>query len=635
MTQTVVIQTAGAPPVGPRPYVDTKTEPTEGLVPHGAQTTTLSLADPGTADRRDNRLPPEWACDYDLIQVLSESTQAAVYLCRQRADGAKVVLRQSPAYIHHHPNQINQQELGELRHPNLVRSLQPVQVDRYWWWEVIEYCERGSLAQQQAAEGWTGWPADRIEAVVAATAEALHYLHADRNLLHTDIKPDNILRRGDGSFVLADFGSAVSRLDPPSLRTAGGRTIQFSPGDDEFSPAWDWAQVGLTVLSLATGEKNPAAHYREIDFQGLDPRLSLLIRGLLVPRLSPDDRRWGYTEIGRWLAGEEPLVQGHDIGAEAPQAQGGLNLYFDGQTCHSPKELGALMASDWPEARRTIQGVREGRPYLRWLADQLGAVGDSRWRPVLMVARWKIGPEVHPDYALTQLITLLDPEWVPCYPLVSNRDRPEMVRLTREDLSRLAFDATQDDATHQGSKETLRKIFSLGILTAASQSQNSSWLRALDRDWNAAFQALGQRLGLAAQGAQQVRNDYQARLRQTKRGPDATFRLQRGDWEAVATGGASDMICRAQAHLLRALLDSAHADQIHHRADEARQSTAMDQDWFAALAGAPRGRYPGQAALDAAPPVAGRPRAFWRRGARRQPREGRQGGGTTLRGGQP
>lgn len=40
--------------------------------------------------------------------------------------------------------------------------------------------------------------------------QALHFLH-NHNILHLDVKPDNLFRDSNGSFKLGDFGLAVMR----------------------------------------------------------------------------------------------------------------------------------------------------------------------------------------------------------------------------------------------------------------------------------------------------------------------------------------------------------------------------------------------------------------------------------------
>lgn len=91
--------------------------------------------------------------------------------------------------------------------------------------------------------------------------QGLKHLH-DQNLIHLDVKPDNILVSVDGVCKLGDFGLVV---DLGQLK--GGKTniraINFSEGDakyvaDEvlqmriYTKACDIFSLGITILELAT-----------------------------------------------------------------------------------------------------------------------------------------------------------------------------------------------------------------------------------------------------------------------------------------------------------------------------------------------------------------------------------------------
>ncbi|MGB4947343.1 MAG: protein kinase, partial [Candidatus Competibacter denitrificans] len=80
----------------------------------------------------------------------------------------------------------------------------------------MEYLPGGTLHQRIR----DGLPLHDALSVTRAIASALHYAHR-RNIIHRDIKPQNILFRENGSPVLTDFGIA---------KTLGGSTIMTRTG---------------------------------------------------------------------------------------------------------------------------------------------------------------------------------------------------------------------------------------------------------------------------------------------------------------------------------------------------------------------------------------------------------------------
>ena len=94
---------------------------------------------------------------------------------------------------------------SRLNHPHIVRV--------YRWFEargtaylVMERVEGRSLASALAADGW--WPEARVRPLLSGLSEGLSAVHA-AGLLHRDVSPANVmLRAGDDSPVLIDFGTA-------------------------------------------------------------------------------------------------------------------------------------------------------------------------------------------------------------------------------------------------------------------------------------------------------------------------------------------------------------------------------------------------------------------------------------------
>ena len=106
-----------------------------------------------------------------------------------------------------------------LNHPNIVTIYETGVVggDRYIAMELIE----GSTLRQLSAQGL---PLSRIVGIARQVAEALAVAHAAQ-IIHRDIKPDNVMVRPDGYAKLLDFGLARAQPDQyGSGSTEGGKS---------------------------------------------------------------------------------------------------------------------------------------------------------------------------------------------------------------------------------------------------------------------------------------------------------------------------------------------------------------------------------------------------------------------------
>jgi serine/threonine protein kinase len=145
--------------------------------------------------------------------------------------------------------------LARLDHPRLPRYVEHFEEngDLYL---VMEKIEGESVAARLKERG----PMSEAEtrAMLHELAAALEYLHErDVPIVHRDIKPNDVIRKRDGSFVLIDFGAVRDKLRPEGGSTVVGTFGYMAP--EQFQgralPASDVYAAGVTALAALTGKQ--------------------------------------------------------------------------------------------------------------------------------------------------------------------------------------------------------------------------------------------------------------------------------------------------------------------------------------------------------------------------------------------
>lgn len=209
---------------------------------------------------------------YERAEILAQGGLSTVYKAWDNETGQEVVIKLSRT-TDETSNARMLRETQLLRnlgtHPGIVNLL-----DAGLWegqvYIVSEFVQGVSLDQW-----WEGRSVPEILAMLAAVADALAWLHA-RNVVHRDVKPQNVLVEPDGQPRLLDFGLAVNFEEVDRLTstrtTVVGTFSYMSPealvGEQVFGAADVYALGTMTVEALAG---LPAA--LESGFEGLRLRL--------------------------------------------------------------------------------------------------------------------------------------------------------------------------------------------------------------------------------------------------------------------------------------------------------------------------------------------------------------------------
>lgn len=148
---------------------------------------------------------------------------------------------------------------------------------------VMEFYPGGSVDKAIPPLGMSNSSARHV---IIETVKGLACCHS-RDILHLDIKPNNLLVRSDGGVVLSDFGQALSVS--PATGVASGVDHELykyhQPPETVLSPQSDFWQLGLTYYRLLT-----AASKRDIwGMRGPDPRG---LRDRLIRPIHCSNKTW-------------------------------------------------------------------------------------------------------------------------------------------------------------------------------------------------------------------------------------------------------------------------------------------------------------------------------------------------------
>jgi formylglycine-generating enzyme required for sulfatase activity len=135
--------------------------------------------------------------------------------------------------------------LARLRHPNIVQIEQLREEEAGFHYFVLEYVPGGTLRDAVLQKRI---PREDALRVVASVGDALEYAHAE-GVIHRDVKPANVLLRGDGTGVLTDFDLAL--LSDSTGGTRSGALGSFLYAAPEAMDNASAVDARADVFSLA------------------------------------------------------------------------------------------------------------------------------------------------------------------------------------------------------------------------------------------------------------------------------------------------------------------------------------------------------------------------------------------------
>jgi len=148
------------------------------------------------------------------------------------------------------------QSAAALSHPNIVSIFDRGESEDGTYYIAMEYLPGGTLKDRIVKRG--ALPAHTAAAVALQMAEALRAAH-ERDVIHRDIKPHNILVTSLGDVKVTDFGIARAAASSTMTRTGHilGTAHYISPEQamgEHVGPASDLYSLGVVLYEMLTGE---------------------------------------------------------------------------------------------------------------------------------------------------------------------------------------------------------------------------------------------------------------------------------------------------------------------------------------------------------------------------------------------
>ena len=202
-----------------------------------------------------------------------------------------------------------------LNHPNLVQVYAAGESDGIHWF-AMEFVDGESVQARLKRLGKLD-PAEAL-AIGMHVQTALEHGWRKAQLIHRDIKPDNIFLSNDGEVKLGDLGLAKSSDQQQGLTMTGasmGTPLYISPeqteGKRDIDLRTDIYSLGATLYHLIagsapyTGESSISVMMKHVgapvpDIRDVDPTLPTALSEVIQKMMqkAPSDRYSSYEELG-------------------------------------------------------------------------------------------------------------------------------------------------------------------------------------------------------------------------------------------------------------------------------------------------------------------------------------------------
>ncbi|MEZ4590064.1 MAG: protein kinase [Chloroflexota bacterium] len=198
---------------------------------------------------------------YELLERIGSGGMSVVYKAKDRALGRIVAIKMMHESFTSDEGFLKrfQQEAhaaANLAHPNIV-TVHDIGQDGFKHYIVMEFVEGQTLKQIIRSYDGHPVPINRALDLVIQVCNGIGYAHR-ANLVHCDVKPQNVIVTVDERVKVADFGiaRAISTNTQQQVSQIWGTPQYFSPeqaAGDAPTPASDVYAIGIILFEMLTG----------------------------------------------------------------------------------------------------------------------------------------------------------------------------------------------------------------------------------------------------------------------------------------------------------------------------------------------------------------------------------------------
>jgi eukaryotic-like serine/threonine-protein kinase len=209
---------------------------------------------------------------YDVQKALGKGATGVVYLAKDTFTGKEVALKTIEPEVFRDPEfgavyrsqfQNEASLAGKLRHPHIVAILDAM-VQEDSGYIAMEYVKGGDLSKHVAAGQLL--PIADVLQIAFKCCGALEYAGKE-GIVHSDIKPSNLMLAEGSEVKISDFGAAYLRKSQVVQTAAMGSPYYMSPeqiAGKELDFHSDMYSLGVSLYELLTGNKPFTADSLEI-----------------------------------------------------------------------------------------------------------------------------------------------------------------------------------------------------------------------------------------------------------------------------------------------------------------------------------------------------------------------------------
>ncbi|KOV86721.1 hypothetical protein ADL03_08425 [Nocardia sp. NRRL S-836] len=377
---------------------------------------------PEVADGGGPVFPDQLRDRFEPVRVLGTGTEGVVWCCRRTAGGDEVAVK-----VHWAGHPIDDELLRHLDTERFRRHVPRLFGHGTFFgphgqigWVAMELLE-ATLDQVAAGRPMSG---RRAGEVLRELATGLHFWQQVVGRNPIDFKPDNLMCRVNGEFVVADFGGVTGLTASKQIGGTIMAAVAYTPPEQHWEEKgwpWPWWSLGEIAYLLLTGHGrfqrrtgemlSDQAIKRmrtlgELDLSEItDERWRLLISGLLT---KDPQSRWGWPQVESWLGGGSPPVAMTAPAATGEPAHSPIT-FVNGRSFTDPAELAVAMLDDPHAAERWLTGGGAQR-LIDWIAaeelrkrfDTMRLTGlhgnPARLHSAVLAFGQAFAPEVTPRY---------------------------------------------------------------------------------------------------------------------------------------------------------------------------------------------------------------------------------------------